>query len=113
MTILRVGIHEIGEEQTTTGSRERLLDLVHPLVVALRVHRGCDTPPGKEILDFSDGVYRDARLCQRIEQSLAGRWKRVVAAVRRATERPWPADERPRDDAADVHSFSDELVGNL
>src|SRR6266487_3044730 len=75
--------------------------------------RARDAAAGKEILDLSDGMDRQARVRETVEQRRCERREREVAAIRRAPERPLDADEGARDDAADTHPDTCKLEGDF
>jgi hypothetical protein len=53
--VLRVEVHEVGEDQPAVHTAHLTRDVIHPIVVALGVERGRHPASGEEILDLADG----------------------------------------------------------
>ena len=113
MPVLRVEIHEVGEDERALPAAHRLLDAVHPLGVRLRVDRARDPPAGEQVLDLADGDDGAARGDEAVEDGRALRPDREVAAVRGAAKGAGAADERARDHPADPEPFDEQRVGGL
>src|SRR5579862_1762098 len=79
MAVLRVEIHEVGEDEAALHFVHLPLDLIHAVVVARRVDGAGDAPAGEEVLDLADGNHRQRRGLDPIEQCFAERRQREIA----------------------------------
>jgi len=113
MAVDGIEVDEIREDEALRGRGERRLDLVHAVVVRLRVHGAGDASAGEEVLDLADRMHRPSAVRQAIEQGRCERCQREVAPVRGPLERSGVSDERPRNHASDAEPDRRELVGNL
>src|SRR6266851_1872926 len=105
VTVQRVAVHEVRENEAALDFLHLTSYLIHSLVVARGVKRACDAAAGKQIRDLSNRDHRVRRRLQSIEERLAWRRQRVVPAVRRppeGTAGAWCADEWPGNHAPDA-----------
>src|SRR6185436_2385379 len=92
---------------------DRVAEPLHAFRVTGGVRGARDAATREQVVDLADGHDRHALSRQPIEQRLGNRFERVIVAVRGPLERPWRADRRPRDDAADAHAAADEIERDL
>ncbi len=109
MAILRVEVHEVGEDQTCRRRRQLTHDEIHAVIVGRRVHRSRQAPAGEKILDLADTHDDVTGGGEAVEQRSAYRLEREVASIGGASEVARRADERPRDDAPDAQPACHEL----
>ena len=112
MAVERVEIVEIREDQG--ARRRRACGGEHGIEgrrVVRRRDRAGDALAGENIGDLADGVDGAAGGNQAIEQGRCRRRHRIVVAIGGAPEAARCADERARDDAADIVGIGENTAG--
>src|SRR5436305_1717012 len=111
MSVLRIEVDEIREDQAGVRIANEIDRLVHAVGVRLAANLFVDADAIEDVGDLADAKYFSPRLVRALEDSLAGGRHGEVLAIRSALEVPGSrSDERTRDDAADVVLTAHQLA---
>src|SRR4029079_13905522 len=113
MTVLRIEVHQVGEDQSLLLVVHGFHEAVHAIVVSGRRDRARDATAGKQVPDLAYRSDGNSLCSEAIEQGLPGRVESVIVRVLGPLERPRLSHDRAGNDATDVHPQADEVEGNL
>ncbi len=104
MTIEHVEINQVGHQQTAGRQRVKTAeDFPHTVPVARAWRTAADAPPGEQVADFTNSLHHLTCLRPSIKQGRPGRGHGKIPAPRCPVKALlFVADERPRNDPADV-----------